>query len=77
MVSSNLNTTHICLIYIGAVFAVTWIVHHMWSGFTHTDLLESMESKAFHLNNSPTLNDSLQSPSCRWIVVASLSKYSL
>ena len=33
---------------------------HVWGGSTHTALLNSMESKAFHLINSSPLTDCLQ-----------------
>src|SRR6201990_1727822 len=47
---------------------------HIWGGSTHTALLEKVESRAFHLINSPALTNSLQSLSARR-TVASLSLY--
>src|ERR1044072_3126891 len=49
---------------------------YILGGFTHTVLLEKIESKVFRLINSPALTNSLQSLSARRIV-ASLSLYYL
>src|ERR1700755_2089978 len=49
---------------------------HIWSGSTHTALLEKVESRAFRLMNFLALTNSLQSLSARRNV-ASLSLYYL
>ncbi|KAL7640936.1 UNVERIFIED_CONTAM: hypothetical protein RMT77_008073 [Armadillidium vulgare] len=61
-------------VYRGVVRLCMEYVSHIWSGSTHTALLEKMESRAFRLINSTALTNSLQSLSARRIV-ASLSLY--
>ena len=45
-------------------------VSHIWGGSTHTALLETVESRAFRLINSPALTNSLQSLSAGRIVAS-------
>jgi hypothetical protein len=61
-------------LYRGVVRPCMEYASHIWGGSTHTALLERVESRAFHLINSPALTNSLQSLSARR-TVASLSLY--
>ncbi|KAL7630134.1 UNVERIFIED_CONTAM: hypothetical protein RMT77_019727 [Armadillidium vulgare] len=61
-------------LYRGVVRPCMEYASQSWGGSTHTALLKKVESRAFHINNSPALTNSLQSlSSCR--IVASLSLY--
>ena len=48
-------------LYRGVVRPCMEYASHIWGGSTHTALLEMVESRAFHLINSPALTNSLQS----------------
>merc|ERR1712035_111623 len=54
------SPSQLLTVYKGLVRPCMEYASHVWGGFTHTVLLDRVESKAFRLINSPPLTDCLQ-----------------